>query len=92
VLPIGPGVKEHPLFFLTPRFWFGARTSGARTAKISSTNAPGGSAVELTSVARAAEPSEPADVQSERERVLSHQVGAAPPYHPVPSPHHPSVT
>jgi len=75
VLPVGPGVKLHPLFFLKSNFWCGKQLTRNKKPRVSSTNSPGSTAVELSSVALKAEADEPEDVQGERGRVLTKQTG-----------------
>merc|ERR1719238_1086169 len=59
VLPVGPGVKKHPLFFLKPSFWVGGK--GAKEAVDSCAKPPAaGEAVEIT---------------EERKRVVAGQEG-----------------
>jgi len=78
VLPVGPGVKQSPFFFLQPRYWCGQgkRWHAPRdTSAFRSTTEPAGTSVELQSLALPAEAREPDDVQGERERVLRSQTG-----------------
>ena len=66
VLPVGPGVKKHPLFFLKPSFWVGGK--GAQEAVDSCAKPPAaGEAVEITEVLQRVREADPREGLGDRD-------------------------